>query len=169
MSAPAVGEETVSIGLLLEAAQSQQQLVETSLRRLQGHTATLDDVVRDTVRRTIVAEFGALGEHCSQAIDSVRRAGRAATLRSLWTGAVLTGVTAAMAILAVRYCVPSRAQIAALRMQQAVLQENVARLIQSGGRIDLQRCGETHRLCVRVDRHGPSFGEHGDYLVVEGY
>lgn len=169
MSGPVAREETVSIGLLLEAAQSQQELVETSLRCLQGHTASLDDVVRDTVRRTIVAEFGALSEHCSQAIDSVRRAGRAATLRSLWTGGALMGATAAIAILFLQYCLPSRAQIAALRTQQAALQENVARLTESGGRVDLQRCGATHRLCVRVDRHTPSFGEHGDYLVVEGY
>ncbi len=169
MTVTAVGEQTVSIGLLLEAAQSQQELAQTSLSRLQVHTAGLDDVVRDTVRRTIVAEFGVLSEHCSQAIDSIGRAGRAATLRTLWTGAILTGATAAIGGLVVQYCLPSRAQISALRIQQTTLQDNVARLAQSGGRIDLQRCGETHRLCVRVDRHAPSFGEHGDYLVVEGY
>lgn len=169
MTVPAVREETVSIGLLLETAQSQQELAETSLRRLQGHTAGLDDVVRDTVRRTIVAEFGALSEHCNQAIDSVRRAGRATMLRSLWTGIILTGVTAAIALLVVQNCLPSRAQILALRVQQATLQDNVARLAQIGGRIDLQHCGEAHRLCVRVDRRAPGFGEHGDYFVVEGY
>jgi hypothetical protein len=169
MTGSAVREETMSIGLLLETAQNHQESAEASLRRLQDHTAGLDDVVREAVRRTIVAEFGALSQHCSQAIDSVRRAGRAATLRSLWTGAILTGAIAGIAILAVRYCVPSRAQIAALKLQQTILQDNIERLSQGGGRVDLQRCGETHRLCVRVDRHAPSFGQHGDYLVVEGY
>ncbi len=169
MTGTLTNDETVSIGLLLETAQSHQELAEASLRRLQGHTAGLDEVVRDTVRRTIVGEFGALSGHCREAIDSVRRAGRAATLRSLWTGAILMGVTAVIGGLLVQYCLPSRAQIAALRNQQETLQDNIARLTQGGGRIDLQRCGEAHRLCVRVDRHAPSFGEHGDYVVVEGY
>ena len=162
-------EHAVSIGLLLETAQSHQDLAEASLRRLQSHTAGLDEVVRDAVRRTVTAEYAALADHCNEVIESIRRLGRAATLRSLWTGAVLAIAPGVIVLAAVQYWLPSQSQIAALRTQQSILQENVTRLAQIGGRIDVRHCGDGGRLCVRVDRHAPIFGEHSDYFVIQGY
>ena len=42
------------------------------------------------------------------------------------------------------------------------------RLEQQGGRIDWRHCGEAARLCVRVDRKAPTYGEKADYYVVAG-
>jgi hypothetical protein len=45
----------------------------------------------------------------------------------------------------------------------------VEALEQRGGLLDLRRCGNDARWCVRVDRHAPAYGEQADYLVVKGY
>jgi hypothetical protein len=169
MSETSVREDTVNIGLLMEAAQTHQDMAQTALQRLNDHAAGLDEVVRDAVRRAVVAEFGALGEHCTQTIESIRGLSRVATRRSVWTGAILAAIPAIIVAVALPYCLPGRAQVAAQKAQLSILQDNVARLAQTGGRIDLRHCGETARLCVRVDRHAPSFGEHADYFVVQGY
>ena len=41
--------------------------------------------------------------------------------------------------------------------------------MERGGLLDLRRCGNDARWCVRVDRHAPAYGEQADYLVVKGY
>ena len=46
---------------------------------------------------------------------------------------------------------------------------NIAALERQGGRIEWRRCGEKARLCVRVDRKAPPYGDRADYYVVEGY
>jgi hypothetical protein len=67
------------------------------------------------------------------------------------------------------WVLPSPATIAALRAQQAALSQNVARLTQLGGKAQWRSCGEAARLCVRVDRGAPVYGEKADYYVVKGY
>jgi hypothetical protein len=64
---------------------------------------------------------------------------------------------------------PSPAEITALTAQRADLSAAVARLERRGGRIDLRRCGDAQRYCVRIDRKAPAFGQQGDYLIVAGY
>jgi hypothetical protein len=67
------------------------------------------------------------------------------------------------------WLLPSQSELAALRSKRDELASNVAHLEQRGGRIDLRHCGGTDRLCVRVDRKAPVYGEAADYLVVRGY
>ena len=50
-SSVSMEDETLKIGLLMEAAQAQQALAETVLERLKDHMSTLDGVVRDEIRR----------------------------------------------------------------------------------------------------------------------
>ena len=45
----------------------------------------------------------------------------------------------------------------------------IEQLERQGARAQWRRCGETGRLCVRIDRHAPIYGEHGDYYVLHGY
>jgi hypothetical protein len=59
--------------------------------------------------------------------------------------------------------------VSALRAQRDELRLNVAKLEQLGGHIDWRRCGDSRRLCVRVDRKAPTYGEKADYLVIDGY
>jgi len=90
-----------------------------------------------------------------------------------WRGMVLSlagamlcsGIPIALA----RWALPSPADIATLRARREELAASVAKLEQQGGRIDWRRCGEAKRLCVRVDRKAPSYGEKADYFVIEGY
>jgi hypothetical protein len=69
----------------------------------------------------------------------------------------------------VRWVLPSAPEIAALQARRAELSANVAILEGRGGRIDWRRCGEEARLCVRVDRKAPIYGEKSDYFVAAGY
>jgi hypothetical protein len=76
----------------------------------------------------------------------------------------------ALAPLAVaRWVLPSAAEVSALRARRDELRLNVAKLEQLGGHIDWRRCGDTRRLCVRVDRKAPTYGEKADYYVIDGY
>jgi hypothetical protein len=68
-----------------------------------------------------------------------------------------------------RWALPSAADIAALRVRRDELTANLASLEKQGGRIDWRRCGNDRRLCIRVDRKAPVYGEKGDYYVIEGY
>jgi hypothetical protein len=94
---------------------------------------------------------------------------RSANMRGLlWTAAIAMLSTAIPGAL-VHWLLPSAAEVDALRARRDQLQANVQRLEQRGGRIDWRRCGEEARLCVRVDRAAPTYGDKADYYVVKGY
>jgi hypothetical protein len=165
----AVDDGTLKFGLLMETAHSQQDLVEGSLQRLDAHTQELDRVVRDEIRRAFVAEFAELMDEGARAADVLRSLGRAVTHRTAWWGAIIGVLPSLMVALLLSWWLPTPREIAALRIEHARLSDAIARLADSGGRIDLRRCGDSSRLCVRVDRHAPAYGEQSDYLVVRGY
>jgi hypothetical protein len=167
--APALDDGTVQLGLLMETAHSHQDLVEGSLQRLQAHTQGLDRVVRDEIRRAFVAEFGELMDESARAADILRTLGRAANVRTAWWGAAISVLPGIVVASLLAWWLPTPGEIAALRSEHARLADANTRLTDSGGRIDLRRCGDSSRLCVRVDRHAPVYGEQSDYLVVRGY
>jgi hypothetical protein len=161
--------ETVKFGLLMESAQAHQKLAETHLEKLRVHTQDLDGVVRDEIRRTLVEELQMLTTESRRATEVLRHVKRAAAARgALWsvaTAILCTGIPIAM----MRWMLPSEQEIAALRVRRDQLASSIASLEQRGGRIELKRCGEAARLCVRVDRKAPIYGEKADYYVVSGY
>jgi len=167
--AASLDDATMKVGLLLESAQTHQKLAEGQLERLREHTRDLDGVVRDEIRRTLVEELRALtaeAARATQALQKIRGAGR---LRgAAWSLAAAVLCTAGV-IGAARWVLPSAAEIAALRTRRDELAANLAKLEQQGGRIDWRRCGDARRLCVRVDRKAPTYGDKADYLVIEGY
>ena len=69
----------------------------------------------------------------------------------------------------VHWALPSPSDVTALRAQRDALVQNIAHLEQRGGKVEWRRCGEPKRLCVRVDRSAPTYGENADYYVVKGY
>ena len=162
-------DQTMKLGLLLEAAHAQQTLAETSLERLSAHVRDLDDIVREEIRRTLVEELQVLGNDSQHAAEALRALGRAANLRvTLWSIGITT-LCSVIPLAEAWWILPSPAEIAALRSKRAELASNIAGLEQHGGRIELRRCGAADRLCVRIDRHAPAYGEAADYLVVRGY
>ena len=130
-------------------------------------------MVRDEIRRTLVEELRSLAGEIDGAARSLRSLVQVANIRSaLWsigTAALGGAVSIAMIIVAARWLLPSHSEIESLTVRRDELARVVVRLEQSGGRIDLRRCGDSERYCVRVDRNAPAFGRQADYLVVAGY
>lgn len=167
--AASLDDATMNVGLLLESAQTHQKLAEGQLERLREHTRDLDGVVRDEIRRTLVEELRALtaeAARATEALQKIRGTGR--LRRAAWSLAAAVLCTVGV-IGAARWSLPSAAEIAALRTRRDELASNLTKLEQQGGRIDWRRCGNARRLCVRVDRKAPTYGDKADYLVIEGY
>jgi hypothetical protein len=164
-----VEDETIKLGLLMEAAHAQQALAQTALEKLNAHVRELDTVVRDEIRHTLVEELQIVVNETKRSAEALRRLRRSANLRvGLWS-LVLTLLCSAIPLLLAWWFLPSPSEVSALRAKRDDLASAVARLEQRGARVDLRRCGTTNRLCVRVDRKAPVYGEAGDYLVVKGY
>jgi hypothetical protein len=164
-----VPEETLKLGLLMEAAHAQQTLAESTLEKLKGHLEGLDEIVRDEIRRTLVNEIQVLGDESRRAEEALRRLGRSANARVAGWMVGLTLVCSIVPLLAQWWLLPSPSELAGLRARKDALTVSIARLEERGGRIDLRRCGETDRWCVRVERSAPVYGQSGDYFVVKGY
>jgi uncharacterized protein YPO0396 len=162
-------DTTMKLGLLMEAAQAHQKAAESSLRKLRATANDLAATVRDEVRRVVIEEFQSLaadGKRASAALREVQRAAKVQTL--VWSVGITTLCSAVPLALAC-WIIPSRAEISALRAKRDELATQIASLEERGGRIELRRCGDGARLCVRVDRKAPTYGEQSDFLVVRGY
>jgi hypothetical protein len=162
-------EPTMKLGLLLEAAQANQKLAESSLRKLKAAAQELAEVVRAEVHRVLGDELQALADDSKRATDALHGVRRVANIRvGLWSIG-LTTLCSVIPLGLACWIVPSPTQMRALRVKHDELAAEVAALERSGGRIDLRRCGAGARLCVRVDRTAPAYGEQSDYLIVRGY
>ncbi|MGO9512386.1 MAG: hypothetical protein ACLP2F_01930 [Steroidobacteraceae bacterium] len=168
-SAPAIDDATMKFGLLMESAQAHQKLAETHLEKLRAHTQDLDGVVREEIRRTLIEELQELTAESKRAAQALHGMKRAANLRGLlWSVGVAVLCTAIPSAIA-RWALPSAREIAALRLERDQLSASIARLVQQGGRVDWRHCGDAARLCVRVDRNAPTYGDKADYYIVKGH
>jgi len=162
-------DATMKFGLLMESAQAHQKLAEAHLEKLRTHTQDLDGVVRDEIRRTLLEELQVLTAESKRAAEALKRIRRGTTLRGALWGAAMTVFCTCIPIAIMRWALPSASEVAALRARRDELAAQVATLERQGGRINWRHCGETARLCVRVDRKAPTYGEKADYFVIEGY
>jgi hypothetical protein len=167
--ASAIDDATLKCGLLMESAQAHQRLAESQIEKLRAHTQDLDSVVRDEIRRTLIEELQMLTTETTRATQALQRVKRAASLRSALVSLVCALLCALIPMVIARWILPSTAEISALRARRDALASNVANLEQQGGRIDWRRCGDAKRICVRVDRKAPIYGDAADYYVIEGY
>jgi len=162
-------DATMKFGLLMESAQAHQKLAEAQLDKLRAHTDDLDGVVRDEIRRTLIEELQMLTAESTRATQVLQRVGRGAFVRgTLWSivmAVLCTGIPTGI----MRWALPSESQITSLRARRDELAASVATLERRGGRIDWRRCGAAARLCVRIDRSAPTYGEQADIYVVAGY
>jgi hypothetical protein len=164
-----IDDTTMKFGLLMESVQAQQKLAESHLEQLRAHTQDLDAVVRDEIRRTLIEELQSLWAESKRVTEALTRIRRGATLRvGLWSVATAI-LCAGIPVGIMRWTVPSGSDVTALRARRDELSASVAILEGRGGRIDWRRCGDRSRLCVRVDRKAPTYGDNADYLVVAGY
>jgi hypothetical protein len=168
-AAASLDETTMKCGLLLETAQTQQELVATGLQQLREHTHGLDGIVRAEIRQTLIDELGEVVHESERAVETLRSLERRARLRFLLSTLVIAVLSGAMTAGAAWWLLPTSAEINALRSRRDQLAAELATLQRSGGLIDLRRCGGGQRWCVRVDRKAPAYGDESDYLVVKGY
>jgi len=167
--AQAIDDATMKFGLLMESAHAHQKMAEAHLEKLRSHTQDLDGVVREEIRRTLVEELHELTEESRRAARALAAMKRAANMRGLlWCAGIAVLCTAVPSAI-VRWALPSAGDIDALRARRDELAANVARLEQHGGRVEWRYCGDAVRLCVRIDRTAPTYGEKSDYYVVRGY
>lgn len=166
---PAIDDATMKFGLLMESAQAHQKLAESNLEKLRVHTQGLDIVVRDEIRRTLIDELQMLTVESKRATEGLRKIGRGATLRGALWSISITLLGAGIPIALMRWSLPSEHEIGLLRARRDEMTTSIAALERQGGRIEWRHCGEKARLCVRVDRKAPAFGDKADFYVVEGY
>ena len=169
MNERAMSDDAMGLGLLMEAAQAQQQLGQEALARLAAHTRDLDLIVRDEIRRTLAEGLGNLAGESRRAAESLQRVRRAANLRTLLWTVFVAMICSGVAMGEAWWMLPSQSELTALRARRDALAANVARLQRRGGMLDVETCGPRARLCVRVDRNAPVYGPGADYLVVKGY
>jgi len=162
-------DSTVKIGLLLEAAESQQAMAAEALERLRQHAAGLDSIVREEIRATLVEELQDVHQHSQLAAGSLRVLARRANLRVAVLGGALVLLASVVPFALAWWLLPSPAEVAALRASRDLLSADVARLRREGATVDLKHCGPEQRLCARVDRAAPRYGEAADYVVLKGY
>jgi hypothetical protein len=162
-------EETMKLGLLMETAHANQKAVQGSLKKLKAASNELAAIVREEVHLAFLQELQGLAEETRRASDSLRSVGRAANVRVLFWSLSLTLMSSLIPLAFACWLIPTPAQIAALRLKRDDLVASIALLERQGGRIDLRHCGQVARLCVRIDRTAPAYGEQSDYSVVRGY
>ena len=162
-------DTTMKLGLLMESAHAHQKAAESSLKKLKATANDLAAIVRDEVRHVVIEEFQSLAADSKRASDALHEVQRAANVRALVWSVGITTLCSAIPLLLACWIIPSRAEISALRAKHDELATKIASLEERGGRIDLRRCGDGARLCVRVDRKAPTYGAQSDYLVVRGY
>jgi hypothetical protein len=104
-----------------------------------------------------------------RAAEKLAQVHRASAVRfARWSFGVVSGCALVPALLS-WMLMPSRAQLLQARHTYEQLSSGVAQLSREGGRIELKHCGATSRLCVRIDRKSPFYGESGDFVVIKGY
>lgn len=165
----ALDDATMKVGLLMESAQAHQKLAESQIEKLRVHTQDLDSVVRDEIRRTLVEELQGLTAEAARATRALQKIRGAARLHGAAWSLAAAVLCTVVPIGVARWALPSAAEIAALRVRRDELATNLAKLEQQGGRMDWRRCGDRRRLCVRVDRKAPTYGDKADYFVIDGY
>jgi hypothetical protein len=161
-------DSTLKLGLLMESAQAHQKLAQTQLDQLVAHTQNLDAVVREEIRRTLTEELVELTAHIGHATRALGLMRRAANLRVLLASLLIVAMSTILPMFVTRMALPSAAEVDALRTRRERLEASIANLERAGGAADWRKCGSDGRLCVRVDRTAPVYGEKADYYIVKG-
>ena len=161
-------QDSVKLGLLIEAAQAHQKLAEAAIEKLNEHAQGLQAVVRDQLQDALAEGLAGLHAETQGAVQALQRVKRAAVARTAFWTLGFSAIVAVIALFVAWMVLPTPAEIAALRAERDELASNVEALNQHGARADVRRCG-TGRLCVRVDLNAPRYGATSDYLIVKGY
>jgi len=161
-------QDSVKLGLLIEAAQTHQKLAEAAIEKLSQQTQGLEAVVKEQIRCALADGLKSLQVETERVVEALQRAKQAVNARTAFWVLGVTAAAAAIALFVAWRVLPTPSEIALLRSERDELATNIAVLSRRGARADVRRCGR-ERLCVRVDLKAPRYGESSDYLVIEGY
>ncbi len=153
----------VELGRILETVHAQQSQLYDMLASLETRSRDLDASVGEAVQRALTQPAGL---RATEKLVQVQRASAVRLAR--WSFGVVSGCALVPALLS-WMLMPSRTQLLQARQSYEQLLAGVAQLSREGGRIELRHCGAAGRLCVRVDRKSPFYGESGDFMVLRGY
>jgi hypothetical protein len=153
----------VDLSQILATVHAQQSQIHGMLATLDSRSRDFDATVGDAVQRALADSAGI---HAAEKLSQVHRATGVRFAR--WSFGVVSACALVPAFLSWAL-LPSRTQVLQARQALEQLNAGVAQLAGQGGRIQLRRCGATNRLCVRVDRKSPFYGENADYMVLKGY
>jgi hypothetical protein len=153
----------VDLNQVLATVHAQQSQIHGVLATLDSRSRDLDATVVEAVQRALA---DAAGIRAAEKLSQVHRATGIRFAR--WSFGIVSACALVPTILSWAL-LPSRAQLLQARQTQEQLSAGVEQLSRQGGRIELRHCGAANRLCVRVDRSSPFFGEHADFMVLKGY
>jgi hypothetical protein len=162
-------EDTMTVGLLLESAHVQQRQAEQALEALKIHTQSLDEVVRDGIRRILTEELQPLDAEIASLTRSAARAARHFSVRNVIFAVTTTAFCALIPLAVAHWVLPSSAQLIELTSQREMLTRQLQTLREQGAAIEIRHCGAAARLCVRIDDKAPRFGERAEFHVPAGY
>jgi hypothetical protein len=153
----------VDLGHVLESVHAQQSQIHGLLATLDTRSSDLHSALGDAVQRAFMEAAGV------RATEKLSQLHRATGMRfALWSFGIVSACSLVPTILTWTL-MPSRAQLLQARQSLDQLSIGIARLTGEGGRIDLRHCGQADRLCVRIDRKAPFYGENSDFAVLKGY
>lgn len=133
-----------------------------------------EKAVRSAFERHESALLAALSENEQRTRDAIRAQSRRlqrTALTSWLAVAIPVALTLLLGVGAVWWLSQSVAgKLAEIERHNTTLE----RLAQEGGRVQLTHCGNERRLCAKIhpDSRGQrpqTFGENGEYLILEGY
>jgi hypothetical protein len=153
----------VDLGGVLETVHAQQSQIHGLLATLDTRSRDLDATLGEAVQR---AFMHAAGLRAAEKLSQVHWATGMRYAR--WSFGVVLACALVPTCLS-WLLMPSRTQVIQARQTLDQLSARVSQLSREGGRIDLRHCGEANRLCVRVDRKSPFYGETADYVILKGY
>jgi hypothetical protein len=153
----------IELDRILETVHAQQSQLRDLLASLETRSRDLDASLGDAVQRALMQPSGL------RAAERLAQVQRTSTVRfARWSFGVVSGCALVPAFLS-WMLMPSRTQLLQARQSYDRLSAGVAQLAREGGRIELRNCGAASRLCVRIDRKSPFYGESGDFMVLKGY
>ncbi len=148
---------------ILETVHAQQSSIKGVLETLETRARDLDSTLGEAVQR---AFMDAAGLRAAEKLSQVHRATGIRFAR--WSFGIVSACALVPTLLS-WMLMPSPAQVLQARQTLEQLSTRVAQLSREGGRMDLRHCGAANRLCVRVDRKLPFYGDSADFMVVRGY
>jgi hypothetical protein len=153
----------VELGQILETVHAQQAQLHGMLASLESRSRDLDASVGEAVQRALMQPAGL------RAAEKLAQVHQATSVRlARWSFGLVSGCALVPALLS-WMLMPSRTQLLQARQTFEQLSAGIAQLSREGGRVELRHCGTANRLCVRIDRKSPLYGESADFMVLKGY